>query len=243
MKLATKIGISVLPLLFISLTSDPYGNRAHAATDQCDRIREVRRLAIRENLDNENLATLENRYCSGRGQISSITLPPRTATQDCIDLMAMMQLAAVSEGRNQLVTTIENQQRVSCATSKPENRASFNWSNGQTAKSKDTWYYPNGQAAKLGNSRYYPNGKTAKLGETWYYPNGQTAKLGETWYYPNGNSSDVDGLVSRTCSILGENECRQKWAEVQTSNYFWQDLTLIDLSWNAYNNNRNNEGR
>lgn len=57
----------VVPLLVTSFTT----SSVQAQTDPCYQIRNVRRLANQQYLDDRTLATLENRYCTGASEQST----------------------------------------------------------------------------------------------------------------------------------------------------------------------------
>ena len=230
MKRAIPVLIVVFPLLVLGFTTDT----TSANSDTCQQIRQVRRLAIRENLDDDNLATLEYQYCATAQPPNSITQPSPTATQDCVDLTVMTRLARIAEGNSNLVSLVESQQLLACGFSEQWGRSSFNYPNGQTAKFGSIWNYPNGQTAKFGSNWNYPNGKTAQFGSTWNYPNGQTAKFASIWNYPNGTSTSFESLLSWACSILGREGCATRLLEVRNTNDFWSELAMVELSWNAY---------
>ena len=230
MKLAIPVLISLLPLLVLGFTS----NHALANPDTCQQIRQVRRLAMREGLDQDNLATLEERYCVTAEPPNQITLPSPTASQDCIDLTVITRLARMTEGESNLVSLVESQQLLACGLAEQWGRSSLNYANGQTAKFGSNWHYPNGKTAKFGSTWHYPNGKTAKFGSTWNYPNGQTAKFGTNWNSPNGNFTSFEDLLSWACSILRREECAARLLAVRNTDDFWSELAMVELSWQAY---------
>jgi hypothetical protein len=227
MKPVIRLVISMLfPLLLLGAKSDMVvsqeliADRRSNITEICRQIREVRRLAIAERLDNRDLATLEERYCATAQPPTNNILPPANATQDCIDLTIMMRLARIGEGDSNLISLVDSQQLIACQFSSEGDKLSRSYPNGQTAKFGSTWSYPNGQ--------------TAKFGSTWSYPNGQTAKFASNWHYPNGNFADFESLLAWACSILGRNKCADRLLEVQNTNDFWSELTMIELAWQAY---------
>ncbi|NET63181.1 MAG: hypothetical protein F6K63_01705 [Moorea sp. SIO1G6] len=218
-------------------------DRATSKSNQCSEIRAVRRLAIRENLDSDNLATLEYKYCGHSNLPSSSIESPLNSSKDCFDLTVMAELASMTEEGKKFVGTIEGLQQVICKRPRQDRRYSLDWPNGKKAKSRSTWYYPNGQTAR-GLTWYYPNGQTAG-GLTRYYPNGQTAKQGSHgWYTPEGKSTSVDSLLSQACSIVSTTECDRILTEINrfernrshssSRNYFWWELAIVKLSWQTY---------
>ena len=232
MKRAIRVLIVVFPLVVFGFTTDT--TSANSDTDTCQQIRQVRRLAIREGLDDDNLATLEYQYCATAQPPASITVPSPTATQDCVDLTIMSRLARMTEGNSNLVSLVESQQLLACGFSEQWGRSSFDYPNGQMAKFGSNWNYPNGRTAKFGSTWNYPNGQMAKFGTNWTYPNGQTAKFGSTWNYPNGTSTTFESLLSWACSILGREGCAARLLEVRNTNDVWSELAMVELSWNAY---------
>ncbi len=241
MKPVIRLVISILfPLLLLGAKSDIVvsqeliADRGSNITDICRKIREVRRLAIGERLDNRDLATLEERYCATAQPPTNNIVPSPNATQDCIDLTIMMRLARIGGGDSNLINLVDSQQLIACQFTTKSDKSSISYPNGQTAKFGSTWNYPNGQTAKFGSTWNYPNGQTAKFGSTWNYPNGQTAKFGSTWNYPNGNFGDFESLLAWACSILGRNECADRLLDVRNTNDFWSELAMIELSWQAY---------
>ncbi len=123
--------------------------KVSAKPDKCEQIRQVRRLAFQENLDGQNLATLEALFCGrnrdNRPIYSEINLPPNNASKDCIDLTVMKRLAHMTTRNSNLVGMIKGQQQVTCKLS--QQHSSFDWANGEQAKWGSTWYYPNGNRA------------------------------------------------------------------------------------------------
>ena len=245
MKYLIKVLISLVPLFITSLVT----NEVSANSDKCQQVRAVRRLAIRENLDDESLATLEYRYCANVGLPSSVIQPSPDASPDCIDLTVMTLLAQMSEGNSNLVRMVKAQREVACRASQQQSRSSFDWSNGQSAKFGSSWYYPNGEDAKFGSSWYYPNGEKAKFGSSWYYPNGEDAKFASSWYYPNGEkakfasswyypngerASTANSLFAWACDLVGRRECENIRFEDDSSNNLVHDLTIIELFWQVY---------
>ena len=136
-----------------------------AHTDICKQIRQVRLLAIEENLDGENLYILEKYYCRGRrfNRVNS-------KSKDCVNIANVKRLAIIAQSDRPLISNITTLERFICDIPS-KNRPS---------------YYPNGEKVQFGSSWYYPNGNQAKFGSSWYYPNGNRAKFGSSWYYPNG---------------------------------------------------------
>ncbi len=213
MKHLIRLAISVsFPLFIFSGNIDRVASQELIAdgrsniTDICRQIRQVRRLAIREGLDNRNIATLEDRYCATAQPPTNNIMPPANATQDCIDLTIITRLARIARDDSNLINLVGNQQLISCQFSTQWEKSSLS----------------------------YPNGQTAKFGSTWSYPNGQTAKFGSNWHYPNGNFADFESLLAWACSILGRDECADRLLEVRNTNDFWSELAMIELSWQAY---------
>lgn len=217
MKYLIKVLISLVPLFITSLVT----NEVSANSDKCQQVRAVRRLAIRENLDDESLATLEYRYCANVGLPSSVIQPSPDASPDCIDLTVMTLLAQMSEGNSNLVRMVKAQREVACRASQQQSRSSFDWSNGQSAKFGSSWYYPNGEDAKFASSWYYPNGEKAKFASSWYYPNGERA-------------STANSLFAWACDLVGRRECENIRFEDDSSNNLVHDLTIIELFWQVY---------
>ncbi|NEP47358.1 MAG: hypothetical protein F6K65_00285 [Moorea sp. SIO3C2] len=238
MKYPMRVLLSLLTLCTIGLGTD----NVSAQSNRCGQIRAVRRLAISENLDSDNLATLEYKYCGQSNRRSSSIQSSRKASQDCFDLTAMAKLASMTEEGRSFLGTIESLQQVICNGPKQGQRSSLEWPNGETAKSGSKWKYPNGTTAKLGSKwKYtngttakfgsqlkYPNGKTAKFGSSgsWKYPNGQTAQSGSRWYTPKGRTTSADRLLSEACSIFGTTECDRILTYINRDNR------------NGYNRNR-----
>lgn len=124
-------------------------NSALAQTNFCQEIRLVRRLAIAENLDDNTLAILQERYCNFSGGDRNISFIPRSgASQDCIDLSVMLQLAEMAPANSEDIRLIDGKRVVACGLS-------------QRLTSSSSNYYPSGRWAKSGSSWYYPNGKFA----------------------------------------------------------------------------------
>ncbi len=218
-KLVIRVFMSVLPLIVLNFT----GDRALANSETCEQIRSVRRLAIKEDLNDENLAQLEYRYC-GNSDNSSSNIPQTKPTKDCINLTVIMRLSRIAETNQEHLRSVESLQRFACKLSNQStNSSSENWSNGQYAKLGDTWYYPNGNFVKLGNS--------------WYYPNGQYVNWANNWYYPDGQSTSLDGLLSQVCSNISRHECKEILSGIRNNkNQFWRDLSLIELFEKVYDN-------
>jgi hypothetical protein len=213
-------------------------NSALAQTNFCQEIRLVRRLAIAENLDDNTLAILQERYCNFSGGDRNISFIPRSdASQDCIDLSVMLQLAEMAAANSEDIRLIDGKRVVACGLSQRlTSNSSEYYPSGRWAKSGSSWYYPNGKWAKSGSTWYYPNGKWAKSGSTWYYPNGKWAKSGSSWYYPNGKFASAESLLSWACSTLGSGECQSMLDRVRRSDDFWRELIIVKLAWNAYQN-------
>ncbi|NES17789.1 MAG: hypothetical protein F6K41_02335 [Symploca sp. SIO3E6] len=242
MKYLIRVLISLVPLFIISLAT----NEVSANSEQYSQVRTVRRLAIRENLDSENLATLEYLYFTNVERPSSVTQLSPDVSTNCNELKVMTLLAQISEGNSDLTRMVKTQQKVTCQTPQQNSRSSFDWSNGERAKFGLNWYYPNGEKAKFGSNWYYPNGEKAKFGLNWYYPNGEKAKFGSNWYYPNREkakfgsiwyypngrrASSANSLFAWACDLVGRGECNNIRFEGDSSNNLLNNLTIIELLW------------
>ncbi|NEO18408.1 MULTISPECIES: hypothetical protein [unclassified Moorena] len=231
MKYPIRVLLSLLTLCTIGLGT----NNVSAESNQCREIRAVRRLAIRENLDRDNLATLESKYC-GNSNLPSSSIESRlNSSEDCFNLTVMAELASMTEEGRNFVGTIKSLRQVPCKLPRQGQSSFLNW--------------PNGETAKLGSSWNYPNGQTAKLGSSWNYPNGQTAKLGSSWYTPKGRFTSVDDLLSQGCSIVSTTECDRiltyinrfdqnpsdgKNSEQNRRSNLLRNLGIVKLSWLSY---------
>ena len=213
MKYPVPVLLSLLTLCTIGLGS----NNVSAQSNRCGQIRAVRRLAIRENLDSDNLATLEYKYCGQSNRRSSSIHSRRNTSQDCFDLTVMAKLASMTQEGRSFVGRIESLEQVICNGSRQSQRSSLEW--------------PNGETAKFGSQWKYPNGKTAKFGSQWKYPNGQTAQSGSRWYTPKGRTTSVDSLLSQGCSIVGTKECDRILTQINRSDR------------NRYSRNRSDQNR
>ncbi len=217
-------------LLIIGFLNIILGTEKVAARpDKCEQIRQVRRLAFQENLDGSNLASLERIFCGGnrdnRSHNSEINFPPNNASTDCVKLTAMKRFAQLTKNNSNLIRIIRGQQRINCQFAQKDSSVSWNWSNGEEAKWGSTWYYPNGQ-------------KAAERNSDWYYPNGQHAKWGSTWYYPNGQHAKSHNLMGWACGIVSRKQCMQAATRVQQTKGFWQEIEILELSWQAYQMNQ-----
>ncbi|MEQ9670721.1 hypothetical protein [Coleofasciculus sp. G2-EDA-02] len=229
-----KLAIRVVLLLSSLLALGTRGDRADATPTQCSQIRQVRRLAIQQGLDDANLATLEAQYCNTAQPSAVEVIPPPTATQECLDLTIMTRLARMSQGNSNLVRLVETQQQFACGLANTWGRAIIEYPNGQRAKIGDNWNYPNGQTAKFGAIWKYPNGQTAKVASRWYYPNGEIAKFGTRWSYPTGESANFENLVTWACSVISRDECASRLLALRNTNDFWSEMATLELAWQAY---------
>ncbi|NET63180.1 MAG: hypothetical protein F6K63_01700 [Moorea sp. SIO1G6] len=263
MKYPIRVLLSLLTLCTIGLVTNNLSapvvayeekpqDRATSKSNQCSEIRAVRRLAIRENLDSDNLATLEYKYCGNSNLPSSSIESLLNSSQACFDLTVMAELASMTEEGRKFVGTIEGLGQVTCKRPRQGQRYLLEWPNGETAKLGSNWYYPNGQIAKSASLNwYYPNGQAVKYKSSYwnYYPNGQTARSGSNWYTPEGRSTSVDDLLSQGCSIVGTTECDRilteinrfdqnssdgKNSEENRRSTLWRNLAIVKLSWESY---------
>lgn len=205
----------------------------------CDQVRSYR---TDRNLSDRALLTLEYRYCVQDDPYYSpsyrrinpnfVSLPSDYASQDCIDATVLARLAIAQEPYGRDTAEIAGFQQILCSlpASEFEDESSLEWRNGRTAKFGDSWYYPNGKNAKFGDTWYYPNGKNAKFGDSWYYPNGRNAKFGDSWYYPDGDHTDLASLLSWSCGVLPYFDCQERLADLRSTEGFWYDLTVVELS-------------
>jgi hypothetical protein len=205
----------------------------------CDQVRSYR---TQRNVSDRALLTLEYRYCVQEDPYYSrsyrrvnpnfVSLPPNYASQDCIDATVLARLAIAEDPYGRDTSEITGFQQILCTlpASEFERNTTLEWRNGRTAKFGDSWYYPNGNNAKFGDTWYYPNGKNAKFGNTWYYPNGRNAKFGSSWYYPDGDRTDLASLLSWSCGVLTYFDCQERLADLRSTEGFWYDLTVIELS-------------
>ncbi|NEN98778.1 MAG: hypothetical protein F6K50_25710 [Moorea sp. SIO3I7] len=245
MKYPIRVLLSLLTLCTIGLGT----NNVSAESNQCREIRAVRRLAIRENLDRDNLATLEDKYCGNNNLPSSSIESPLNSSEDCFDLTAMAKLASMTEDAKSFVGMIEGLKQVTCKRPRQGQRSTLYWQNGKTAKWASNWYYPNGQRVKGWSGWYYPNGETATSGSDWNYPNGNRATLFSQWYTPEGRGTSVDSLLTQGCSIVSTRECDRILAAINRSdtdrsedknsdrkrrNNLWRNLAIVKLSWQTY---------
>ena len=217
MKYPIRVLLSLLTLCTIGLGT----NNVSAESNQCSEIRAVRRLAIRENLDSDNLATLEYKYCGNSNLPSSSIESLQTSSQDCFDLTVMAKLASMTEEAKSFVGMIEGLKQVTCKRPRQDQRSSLYWPNGKTAKWGSNWYYPNGNRLNYGSIFYYPNVKRFNYESIFYYPNVTRFNYGSIFYYPNGQRfnygsilynhkgrrTSVDSLLTQACSIVGTTEC------------------------------------
>ena len=169
MKSFTQLTHIVIPLLLVTGLVNLLVNtdNAVAQTNRCRQIRQVRRLAIGENLDGRNLQILERYYCDGNRSNQGNKF---NNSEECQHTRYMTRLANISGSDRSLLQNLLSLENIVCYGSL-DNRP---------------LYYPNGNRAKFGASLYYPNGNRAKFGSSWYYPNGNKARFGSFWYYPNG---------------------------------------------------------
>lgn len=214
----------------------PTISKASPKSHLCERIRQFRHLALQENWDGENLATLEAHYCNRnryhRSLSSRLSLPPKNASQDCVDLTVMKRLAQMTTRKSYFVSLIQGEQQITCQFS--QQRSSFDWSNQEKAKWGANWYYPNGEKVKWESVWYYPNGKKAKWGTNWYYPNGEKVKWGSNWYDPEGNRVSLNSLLGWSCGVVGTEACHSSLTRLSQTKGFWYELEVLELSWKAY---------
>lgn len=202
----TTIFLFIFCLFNISLTTE----KVSAKPNKCEQIRQVRRLALQESLDGQNLATLEARFCRNGLEKPESNLSLNNASEGCLNLAIMKRFAQMTTSNRDFVHTIKSLQTLSCQAS--QEQSSFDWANRKPAKRGAHWYYPNGNKAKWGAHWFYPNGNKAQWSSTWYYPNGNKAKLGSAWYYPNGES-----VTTRFNQNKG----------------FWYELEILESFWKA----------
>ncbi|NEO40932.1 MAG: hypothetical protein F6J90_33215 [Moorea sp. SIOASIH] len=248
MKYPIRVLFSLLTLCTIGLGTD----QVSAESNRCGQIRAVRRLAISENLDRDNLATLEYKYC-GHSNLPSSSIESRlNSSEDCFNLTVMAELASMTEEGRKFVGTIKGLRQVPCKRPRQGQRSylewpnTLYWPNGKTVKWASEWYYPNGQKAKWASEWYYPNGQVVKYESSYwnFYPNGQTARSGSNWYTPEGRGTSVDSLLSQGCSIVSTTECDriltyinrfdQNPSDENPRNDLLRHLGIIKLSWQTY---------
>ncbi|NJN73800.1 MAG: hypothetical protein HC799_13820 [Limnothrix sp. RL_2_0] len=209
----------------------------------CDQVRDYR---SRVSGFSRELATLEYQYCQDdrpyyntrRSPVKPtfVSVPAVSASEDCVDATILARLAIAHEPYDQMTSEIAGFQQVLCSLPTLDRGRSTNleWQNGRKAKFGNAWYFPNGNNAKFGDNWYYPNGEKAKFGNAWYFPNGRSAKFGNNWYFPDGDRTNLASLLSWSCGILSYFDCQERLDDLQTSQGFWYDLTVVELSSRAY---------
>ncbi|ABW32077.1 hypothetical protein [Acaryochloris marina] len=187
----------------------------------CRHIKSVLQLADDNNLDTEILIKLQEKYCSTNHSDKLFILPEQQTEKTCSEITTIGNFSYVSNDQQsrELSKQIVNRSKFICRFD--DGNGSFDWGNGQTAKS---------------------------IGGTWYYPNGQTAKsIGDTWYYPNGNraSSVSTSLLPWACEKVEQEICDRRLSlvsKLQQSNdstnedyrEFYLNQSIIMLAWHAH---------
>lgn len=178
---------------------------AYGQTTECEKIREVKKLAAVQGFDESTLTKLEAKYC-----VSDPT--PTKASEDCTTLTTMHRFAVLGGGDESMLKIIAKRQVQACASS---DFKMTTWPDGSKARtSSGAWKYPNGKTAKMyGGGWGYPNGKTAQNSfNAWSYPNGVSAKYSSgQWSDPDGNWLTPEDLIYNSCDKVSAEECA-KWS-------------------------------
>jgi|GEM_PF-3046795 len=157
-------------------------------------------------------------------------IPPR-ASDECITLTAMANIAYLWDLTDELSEEVEGRQVAACWGRETESRGIPQWSNRRTMRLGSRWSYPNGQSAQFSDYWNYPNGRSMNFGSSWYYPDGSTARFGSSWYTPDGRRVSEDELLAIACAEVGSRRCANRLDEVGNDNGFWYTLSLMQLAW------------
>ncbi|MEO1210959.1 MAG: hypothetical protein AAFX78_15655 [Cyanobacteria bacterium J06638_20] len=158
---------------------------------------------------------------------------PPSATDACITLTAMANIAYLWDLSSELSDEVESRQVAVCRGRETEELSQGipQWSNRRTMRLGSNWYYPNGRAAQFSDYWNYPNGRSVNFGSTWNYPDGSTARFSSSWYTPDGQRVSEDELLAIACAEVGSRRCADRLDEVRGGSDFWYTLTLIQLAW------------
>lgn len=200
------------------------------ATSNCQRIREIRAIAILIGRDSHELARLEAEACGYRGRVYRRERRDRLS-DECIELSTLAQLAQAAEGRSALTNAVNGERQVACFFPTQTRRGFWRYANGQLVQQGSIWYYPNGQQAKFGQQWYYPNGQPASFGSTWNYPNGSRAVWSNQWYSPNQTRTDLESLLSAACSRVSNDTCETALTAIATQPEPLAQVTALSLIW------------
>ncbi len=155
---------------------------------------EQQRRAIVEELAQRSEPPLPDDPCIAA---NADAVPDAAHDPELFNLWVVLQLARIAEAGARELRMIEVEYEQADATG--DVRESGDWSNGETARLGESWYYPNGKDASSGWRRWYwPNGNDANLGDAWYYPDGTDATSGEDrWFLPGAPFDDLDDDAPR----------------------------------------------
>ncbi|WP_072621779.1 hypothetical protein [Spirulina major] len=216
------IGLGLLALGWL-------GTPPALATSDCQRIREIRAIAILIGRDSHELARLEAEAC-GRGRVYRRERRDRLS-DECVELSTIAQLAQAAEGRSPLANAVNGERQVACFFPTQTRRSFWRYANGQLVQQGSIWYYPNGQQAKFGQQWYYPDGQAATFGSTWNYPNGARAVWSNQWYSPNQTRTDLRSLLSAACSRVSTDTCETALEAIATHPEPLAQVTALSLIW------------
>ena len=158
-------------------------------------------------------------------------IPPR-ATDACVALTAMANIAYLWDLSSELSEDVEGRQFAACwGRETEESQGVPQWPNRRAMRVGSTWYYPNGRSAQFSDYWNYPNGRSVNFGDSWYYPNGRTARFDSYWYTPDRRRVSENELLAIACAEVGRRRCADRLNEVGSDSGFWYNLTLIQLAW------------
>ena len=172
----------------------------------------------------------------------SVFVPSQTSQvpeslSDCRALRLIERLARIDAYMPAaFLEMIQKQKQASCAT--PPAAQTTMWS---AKHPNGTWSFPNGETAIFPSGWLaYTRGTPAKLvdkggGIDWRYPNGVMAKgTDDAWRLPNGSyGAQIPNLVAWACSKVPDGVCRERKADIDSSQGDEKDLAVIELAWLA----------
>ncbi len=217
---------------------------AAIAEDDCARVRAVKALAVRHQLDAATLEKLEAMHCGDKPSPPPLPPPPpppqaARESRDCADLQMMARLARLGS-RPDIVKLVEEQIPSACAS--PGELAPFKWPNGIAAKRPDgSWQYPNAAIAKTADGRWqYPTNVTARgYDGAWRYPNAVTARRSDGKYHsPTAATMTLDELLGWCCERLGKERCGQAVERIHSAPDELKEALVVELAWDAYRGRR-----
>lgn len=206
-------------LLIISCLSAP----AFADAEECQAVRQVLALALRQNLNTGDLPRLEQQVC-GKPEPSA-----------CLQLEAFWMLSLALEQSQEVSSALEAQRGTWCGKNAQPSRP-LQWPDGRVLRSSSgTLSWPDGTMARSSSGTWYaPTGTMVRSSSgSLSYPQGTQARSSSgRWSLPSGELAEEGRIASLACARDAA-WCRFFLGELSRESGPSRDFAQLGLGWRA----------